>query len=324
MHKKERDGRVKDRIKAVLLRDDGWTCAAIAQALFLTEDGVRKQLKDYEISGKLKPENGGSQGLLNAVQTVELLAHLDARLYTKVAEIVAYIRRHYGICYSVRGLTNWLQRNNFTFHQPCGVPAKADAQAQKAFVAEYEKIKTNLKDSDQILFIDGVHPSHAVRFVRGWIRRGQRREIPTNASHKRLNIIGALNLETMTLHRQEYATLNAENVRAFLTGLLDAQPQGTMHVILDRGRYQNCKAIWEFAAENPRLRLHYLPPYSPNINAIEPAWKIMHEHTTNNQYYPTFKEFTEKIHHFFDVTFPKNARNWTERLTDNFRIVGAT
>lgn len=323
-HKKERDRRVADRIKAVILRDDGWTYDAIAEALLLSEEGVRQHLKDYESSGKLKPENGGSSGLLNEVQTAELLAHLDEHLYVKASEIVAHVHAKYRIRYSVRGMTDWIKNHGFTFHQPCGTPAKADADAQRAFVAEYENLKKNLRDNDQIVFMDGVHPSHAVRFMRGWIRKGVRKEIPTNASQKRLNILGALNLETMMLHRQEYETLNAENVIAFLTFLLAAMPKGILHIILDRGRYQHCAAVWAFAAMNPRLRLHYLPPYSPNINAIEPAWKIMHEHTTNNRYHATFKAFTEKIHHFFDVTFPKNARAWTERLTDNFRIIGTS
>lgn len=323
-HKQERDGRIKDRIKAVILRDDDWSLEAIAEALLISHEGVRQHLLDYDGSGKLAPENGGSSGLLNEAQVAELLRHLDERLYVKVSDIAAYVHVTFGIRYSVRGMTDWLKRHDFTFHQPCGIPAKADAEAQKAFVAEYENIKKKLGDEDQIVFMDGVHPSHAVRFVRGWIRKGQRREIPTNASQKRLNILGALNLEMMTLRRQEYLTLNAEAVIGFLTFLLAAMPRGILHVILDRGRYQHCAAVWAFAAANPRLRLHYLPPYSPNINAIEPAWKIMHEYTTNNCYHAAFKDFTEKIRHFFDVTFPQNALAWTDRLTDNFRILSAT
>ena len=322
-HKRCRDRREADRLKAVLLRDDDWSYAAIAEALFLSEEGVRQQLKDYETSGKLRPENGGSKGFLNEARAVELLAHLEAHLYVKASDIAAHVHNTYGIRYCVRGMTDWLKQHGFTFHQPCGVPAKANAQAQEAFVAMYETLKKNLSNEDQIVFIDGVHPTHAVRFMRGWIRKGQRREIPTNGSQKRINILGALNLERMTLHRQEYKTLDAEAAIAFLTYLLVVMPQGIVHVILDRGRYFFCKAVWDFAALNPRLKLHYLPSYSPNINAIEPTWKIMHEHTTNNRYHPTFKAFTEQIRHFFDVIFPHKAKTWTDRLSDNFRIIGA-
>lgn len=320
-HKKERDKRVADRIKAVLLRDDDWSLEAIAEALFISEEGVRQHLQDYTTSGKLKPENGGSSGFLNEVQTAELIAHLESNLYVKASDIVAHVHLIYGITYSLRGMTDWIKHHGFSFHQPSGTPAKADAQAQKAFVAEYENIKKTLGTDDQIVFIDGVHPSYAVRFVRGWIRKGVRKEIPTNGSQKRLNILGALNLEKMTLHRQEYGTLNGESAIKFFTFLLAQMPVGILHIILDRGRYFYCEAVWEFARKNTRLHLHYLPPYSPNINAIEPSWKIMHEHTTNNRYHPHFKDFTEAIRNFFDTTFPHNARKWTDRLTDNFRIV---
>jgi transposase len=292
-------------VKAVLLYDDGWGCAAIAEALFISEEAVRQHLLDYAASGKLKPENGGSSGFLNEAQTARLLAHIEANLYVKVSEIAAYAHAAFGIRYSVRGMTDLITRNGFTFHQPAGRPAKADSQAQKAFVAEYESVMNTLGDEDQVVFLDGVHPTHAVRFVRGWIRRGQRREIPTNGSQKRMNILGALNLETMKLYSREYPTLNAENAGDFLLFLLARMPVGALHVILDRGRYLHCEAIWALALANPRLKLHYLPSYSPNVNAIERLWKIMHEHTTNNRYYPTFKQFSEAILGFFSDTFPK-------------------
>jgi transposase len=64
--------------------------------------------------------------------------------------------------------------------------------------------------------------------------------------------------------------------------------------------------------------LHFLPAYSPNLNTIERVWKIIHEHTVNNAYSPTFKTFTEKIRSFFTNTFPKKAPLWVGRLTDNF------
>ena len=73
-----------------------------------------------------------------------------------------------------------------------------------------------------------------------------------------------------------------------------------------------------WANANPRIRLRFLPTYSPNLNTIERAWKIMHEHTANNLYSPTFKAFTEKIRSFFKYTFPQKAPLWVDRLTDNF------
>jgi hypothetical protein len=100
-------------------------------------------------------------------------------------------------------------------------------------------------------------------------------------------------------------------------------PCGMINVILDQARYHTCNEVKGWLMLNPRIRLHYLPAYSPNLNAIEPCWKIMHEHTTNNTYHPSFKRFTEKIWDFLHHTFPRKAHTWTDRLTDNFRIMGS-
>ena len=324
-HKRERDSRVADRIKVVLLRDDGRNFEAIAEALFLSNEGVRQQFKDYvESNGvKLKPENGGSDSLLNEEQSLDLIMHLDEHLYIKVLDICAYVQKTYGVAYSVRGMSNWLEHNDFTFHQPSGVPAKANSEKQAAFIAEYGKLKSSLSDNDHIVFMDGVHPTHAVRFTKGWIRKGERKEIPTNGSQKRLNILGALDLEKMVLHARGFNTINAANVIAFLITLMTMMPSGIIHVILDQARYHTCKEIIAWLLKNPRIKLHYLPAYSPNLNAIEPCWKIMHEYTTNNIYHPSFKQFSEKIWEFFNHTFPQKAQSWTDRLTDNFRIMGS-
>lgn len=59
-HKKERDGRVRDRIKAVLLTDEGWTPQQIAKVLLISDQAVRDHVEDYKSRSKLQPKSGGS------------------------------------------------------------------------------------------------------------------------------------------------------------------------------------------------------------------------------------------------------------------------
>ncbi|MGL5291590.1 MAG: helix-turn-helix domain-containing protein, partial [Vibrionaceae bacterium] len=66
MHDTTRDGRVRDRIKAVLLASEGWSQSMISQALRIHESTVARHLSDYVLCEKLKPENGGSQSKLSA------------------------------------------------------------------------------------------------------------------------------------------------------------------------------------------------------------------------------------------------------------------
>ncbi len=316
-HRKERDRRVADRIKAVVLRDQGYSYEEIAEALLISDEAARKHVADYLREEKLLPENGGSEPDLNAVDTAKLLAHVEERTYLYAREIVAYVEKAFSVTYSVSGMTALLHRNGFSYHRPAVVPAKK----QEAWLAWYEHLKKTVSDDDHILFGDGVHPTHEVQVACGWIRKGIRKEMPTNGSGRRLNILGALDLARMAVHTQEYDTLDGKNMIAFLSYLLVQLPRGMIHLIFDQARYSKCAKTEAWLALNPRIRLHFLPSYSPNLNAIECLWKLMREHVMHNRYYAHFKDFTEAIRGFFSDTFPKNALAWTDRLTDNFRVM---
>ncbi|MBS4167415.1 helix-turn-helix domain-containing protein [Parachlamydia sp. AcF125] len=73
-HKKERDKRVCDRIKAVLLHDKGWSFPQIAEALLLSDEAVWNHIEEYKISKKLKPQNSGSSEKLSNSRTFNLSA----------------------------------------------------------------------------------------------------------------------------------------------------------------------------------------------------------------------------------------------------------
>jgi len=320
-HRNERDGKVKDRIKAILLRDDGWSYEQISHVLFLSDEGIRKHVEDYIRSNKLAPNSGGSDSKLNNDQAKETCAFLEETTMIKIKDIADYVYNRYGIKYSISGMTKWIKAEGFSYHKPAVVPAKANKVQQQQWVENYNKLQTSLPEEDHILFYDGVHPSHAVRPVRGWIKQGVRKEIPTNAGQKRMNILGALNLESMKMFNKDYATIDATSSTDFFDYLQQQIPNGTINLVSDCARYNKCKEVDEYLKTNPRINIIYLPPYSPNLNAIEPCWKIMHEYVTNNKYYATFAAFKAAIIGFFEKIFPANSANWVDRLTDNFRIM---
>jgi len=63
-HRKERDKRICDRIKAVLAYDDGYSYSEIARILLLDDETIRRHIEDYLQEQKLKPANGGSDSNL--------------------------------------------------------------------------------------------------------------------------------------------------------------------------------------------------------------------------------------------------------------------
>ena len=50
-----------------------------------------------------------------------------------------------------------------------------------------------------------------------------------------------------------------------------------IHLIWDQAGYHICREVQEFL-KTSRIKIHYLPPRSPNLNPIERLWKIMHEY----------------------------------------------
>jgi transposase InsO family protein len=55
VHDSTRDGRVRDRIKAVLLASEGWNQAMISRALRIHESTIARHLIDYALSLTLLP-----------------------------------------------------------------------------------------------------------------------------------------------------------------------------------------------------------------------------------------------------------------------------
>ena len=125
-HKKERDKRVCDRIKAVLLSDEGWTSEQIAKVLLITDQAVRNHIGEYQSERKLEPKSGGSTEKLSADQSEQLELHLQKHTYLYVKDMLSYIKIEFGVEYTVPGLRSWLQRHGFTYKKPSIVPGKAD------------------------------------------------------------------------------------------------------------------------------------------------------------------------------------------------------
>lgn len=326
-HKHERDKRVCDRIKAVLLYDKGWSFAQIAEALLLSEDAVRHYFNEYKAWNKLKPESGGSVEKLSAEQSKHLEEHLRCYTYLYVKDITAHVEITYNVKYSVAGMRNWLQRHGFSYKKPSVVPGKANAEQQKMWMAEYEALKHTLPNDETICFMDGVHPTHNVQPAYGWIKKGERKEIPANSGRSRLNLSGAIDVLEHKVIIQEDQMLNATSTISFLQKIEEAYPtKSKIHLFCDNAPYYRNKAVTEYLKDS-KIELHFLPPYSPNLNPIERLWKWMKERVVYNTYYEHFADFKLAVLGFFCVLSTLEPDSplgqcFRSRVRDNFRPIG--
>lgn len=317
-HRQERDGRVRDRIKAVLAHDDGYSYSEIARLLLLDDETIRRHIEEYFSIHKLAPENGGSTSYLSELETQLLINHLRETTYLYVKDICFYVEESFGKKYSNSGMTQWLHANNFRYKKPHGVPAKADVARQEAFKEAYKQLTSRLEEGELIYFADSTHPQHQTKLAYGWIERGIRKATKMTACQKRVNLIGAINLDGHDIEYRHVDWVNTGSIKAFLQQLLDSNTNAkTIHIIWDNAGYHKSEEI-ELFVKDTKIQLHYLPPYSPNLNPIERLWKIMHEQITYNRYYEKFADLKEAILGFFENidTFKAIIKN---RINDNFQ-----
>ena len=319
-HRLERDGRVRDRIKAVLLKSEGWTTTMISQALRLHVDTVGQHLQEWQEEQKLKPNNGGSQSKLNKQQSQQLVQHIEETLYTKVYDICVYVARTFQVQYSVSGMTKWLKAQGFRYKYPKIMPAKADAGQQEAFIDSYLALLAETPLDQPILFMDAVHPTMATKITHGWIKKGQDKPITTTASRTRVNIIGAIELNTMNVISDvDVETVNAQTVLALFDKLNLHYPNAPkIHIILDCAGYHRSQEL-QNGARLRNIELHFLPPHSPNLNPIERLWKVMNENVRNNVVFESAKAFRQALSLFFDNTIHNIKDSLRFRITDNFQ-----
>ncbi|EDY5736543.1 IS630 family transposase [Salmonella enterica] len=316
-----RDHHVRDRIRCVLLSSEGWSTAMIVQSQRIHETTVRRHLNDWLNDEKLKPENGGSDSHLSEAQTAELTEYLTHNLLPTIQAIIELVDEWWGIHYTVAGITKWLHRNGFSYRKPAGIPHKFSPEAQQAFIETYENLKQEASDDEPILFIDGVHPTQGTKLAYGWMPAGKKAHVvETTGSRTRLNIMGALNLNDIssTVIR-EYDTIDSLNICRFFIAIRETYPiTQKVHIILDGAGYRRAELVQDWAVVM-NIELHYLPPYSPNLNPTERLWKVMNETVRNNHYFATAKEFREKIRHFFSDILPGFAGDLSCRINDNFQ-----
>jgi len=326
-----RDGsaahRLARRANALVLLDDGMSCEAIARVLFVDDDTIRTWHRLYEedgIEGLASFGYEGSACRLNDEQQSKLIAWISETLPRTTRQVGAWIEAEFGLAYQGRsGLIALLHRLGMEHRKPCAVSRKLDPARQAAFIEAYENLLNHLSDDEAVLFGDAVPPTHAVRPVGCWGPKDTQVAVAQTSGRQRLNIHGAVDLETGQTRMLEVATVDAASTIMLLMAIEAMYPGKRMiHLFVDNARYHHAKLVQAWLARPAcRVRLHFVPAYCPHLNPIERLWGLMHRHTTHNTCHATFKAFSAALLGFLRETVPRNWRSYCDQVTDNFRVI---
>jgi transposase len=301
-----KDAKTAIRIRAILALGNGHTVREVAEILLLDEDTVAKWRNKFRkrklFTNWLGTNTDGYDGKLTRAQEQAVEQFVADEMVTDSKQVVSFIRDAFGIDYTVNGATKLLHRLGFVYKQNTLIPGKLDEQAQAKFKQAYEKLRDNLPEDEAILFGDGVHPSHNVHATKAWVKKGEQKRVPTNTGRKRLNINGVLELETMKTVMHYADTLNAQTTMELFNKIQEAYPdKKKIHLIVDNARYYKNRELQAYLRKRKcRIKVHFLPPYSPNLNFIERLWHFLKKYIIGTKRRQTFKEFEADIRDFFE------------------------
>lgn len=274
-----RDGsavhRLSRRANALVLLDDGMTCAAVAKVLLLDDDTVRTWRLLYEedgIDGLVSFGYEGSACRLDDEQQARLIVWITETLPRSTRAIGAWIAAEFGIEYQSRsGLVALLHRLGMEHRKPKAISRKLDPGKQAAFIKAYENLLNQLADDEAVVFADAVHPTHAVRPVGCWSPKDVPVAVEQSSGRDRLNIHGAIDLETGRTVMKDVLTVDAASTIMLLMAIETMYPgKRLIHVFLDNARYHHARLVQAWLARpDCRIKLHFIPAYCPHLNPIE-------------------------------------------------------
>ena len=294
MHKRQ-DSRIYKRLHVIILYDDGLSISKIASLFYLDEETIRSYIESFRNDGMpdLKIfRYKGKQPQLNKEQLDELKLHLSSKIYIKSKDVCSYVLTEYGIKYGRKGMAKLLKRLGFVYKKPKVVPGKANGKRQEELLKNtLEPYLEKASDEHPVYFSDAVHPTHNVQPHYGWILKGSDKAVKTNSGRQRVNINGAVCFHTKDVVYRETVSLLA-NIRSRHNVAIE------ITVVSDNARYNRATEVTNYASQH-KIKLLYLPPYSPNLNLIERLRKYLKEKVCST-YYEHFGEFKKAITDFLD------------------------
>ena len=135
------------------------------------------------------------------------------------------------------------------------------------------------------------------------------------------NVLGSLDPGSMKFVGSAHETIDLKAMEMHFKELREAHPNvGKIHVILDQSGYNTCQYTKK-AARKSGIKLHFLPPYSPNLNSVERLWKVFSERVRKNKVFSSAQEFRRSVTEFFSDTWPQIAESMRQRINDNFQTL---
>jgi len=266
--------RVRCRARAILLSEAGYSASEIGEIFDFTAETVRSWIDQFNERGVEglddEPRNPPSKRL-NESDQQELKA-IAREFPNQPQKILEELHQRTGKSIARRTLRDYLRNLGFVYKRFRRSLKKqrneADFEQAEAEIAEL------LSDASiEVAYFDEAGFSLKGVVPYGWQPRGERLEVPVTGGHQSIQILGIEHQDgsLRSYPHRGYAT--SQTVIDVLDDFANAIERPTV-LILDNASMHTAGKTREHMEKwaDCGLHLYFLPPYSPELNAIERVW----------------------------------------------------
>lgn len=310
--------RVSQRAHMIFLLNRHYCVAEIARILDATQGTVRRWIERFEKEGidclADKPRSGRppkvSAATLPLIERDVLTSPASKgylfSIWTTI-NLSVHLVSQYGIRVSQATIRRIVEALDFRHNRPRHGPRKAvDPQLKKKLNAILGVLSSRVP-GNHVLYEDeeDIHLLPAIRAL--WMKKGKQVRIPTPGTNRKKSIFGALDIRTGKWLDRIFDWKRTEQFIEFLNYVTSFYPTGKIHIILDSFSIHKAKAVQEWLASHPRVRLYHLPCYMPQLNPVEKIWWRLKAVVAANRLYGTMDALTNAVKTFFKLLTTSEA-----------------
>lgn len=269
-----------------MVYEEGYKKAATARALGVTKAAVGKWCVLYEEGGwdaitlGRRGRRKGEQTRLSGEQARKVIRWITDStpdqlkmpfvLWTAAA-VRDLIKDKLGIILPLRTMRSYLQKWDFTPQKPIKKAWQQSSEAVRTWIQEkYPAIAKAAKERGATIYwVDETGVTNKANAQRGYAPRGKTPVLKQDGPTRKVNMIsGVTNLGAIRFMCYT-STMTQNKFILFLSKLLKSN-DGPVVVITDNLAVHHGKRVAEWVRENAaRIELHFIPSYSPELNADE-------------------------------------------------------
>jgi transposase len=176
---------------------------------------------------------------------------------------------------------------------------------QRRRLAKIRQLIAELPVDEVAVFEDEVDIHLNPKIGLDWMHHGHQRLVVTPGKNQKAYVAGSLDARDGTIVWVGATQKNTNLFVQFLEKLTQHYADAKrIHVILDNYGIHKSGEARRALRGLGRIRLHFLPPYSPDHNRIERLWQDLHANVTRNHRHQTLESLCEAVSQYLNAASP--------------------